>query len=67
MVNAPCYKCLRRSAICHGSCTEYHEWVAQLQAERKLMRKANDADAHIKRTIEVNAKRANTIRRVGQL
>lgn len=66
MTNSPCYKCLHRSAICHGSCVEYHAWVADLREQQKAARVANDADAHTKRTIEINSKRAKTLRRVGQ-
>ena len=66
MTNAPCYECLHRSEICHGSCVEYHAWVAELHEQQKAARVAKDADAHTKRTIEINFRRANTSRRVGQ-
>lgn len=67
MKNAPCYGCTRRSAICHAQCPDYPAWVAELRAEREAEHRAKDADAHTRRTIEQNQRRAKTKRRVGQL
>lgn len=68
MKNPPCYRCEFRHPGCqtkecpHG----YGEWKARLDAERKAAREAKDADAHTQHTIEINCKRANTRKRVGQ-
>lgn len=67
MKNSPCYGCQRRSAICHAQCEEYPAWVAELKAEREAARQTQDADAHTKRTIERNQKKAKTRKQVGQL
>lgn len=66
MKNSPCYKCQRRSAICHAQCEDYHAWADALRAERASLRVGKEADAHAQKTIEINSKRAQTIRRVGQ-
>lgn len=29
----PCYRCTRRSAICHAQCVEYHEWAADVRRQ----------------------------------
>jgi len=66
MKNAPCFTCLRHSEICHAQCTEYHDWVMDLKSEREAAKVAKQADAHTKRTIERNCKRAKNRKRVGQ-
>lgn len=66
MKNAPCYECQERSEICHAQCTRYHDWVLEVKSERDAARAGRDADAHTKRTIEINSKRAKTRRVVGQ-
>lgn len=68
MKNSPCYRdghdCPMRSQICHAQCKEYHDWVNEIRKVRIEERRTMDADAHTKRTIEINTKRANGKRKV---
>lgn len=68
MKNAPCYKCKYRHPGCHTEICPYgyHEWREKLRKEREAAKKAKQADAHTRDTIEINLKRAHTIRQVGQ-
>ena len=43
---APCYKCTRRSQICHASCKEYFDWVAEVKKEHDNARKGIEAAAY---------------------
>jgi len=51
-MKSPCYKCPRRSLICHAQCETYHKWVARLREIDRARRVAVDADAHIKATAD---------------
>lgn len=66
MKNSPCHNCPRRCFLCHAHCPDYPKWVDELKRERTIERKADDADAHTKNTIEKNFKRSQSKRRVGQ-
>ncbi len=68
MKNAPCYQCRFRHPGCQTALCPYGypEWKAVRDAERAAAQITADADAHTKRTIEINAKRAKTKRQVGQ-
>lgn len=70
MTNSPCYKCEDRTEGCHSTCKAYQDWLVVHEKERSArwlyFASTRDADAHTKHTIEINCKRAQTKRRVGQ-
>ena len=70
MTKAPCYKCSRHEFGCKKNCNEWIEWQVIHANEKAAIerdkREHLDADAHTKKVIERNCKRAHTKRRVGQ-
>lgn len=59
MKNSPCHGCGHRSQICHGSCQEYFDWVAEIKSQNNKARQNIEAVAYAVNNREKMKRRYN--------
>ena len=43
MNKSPCYKCAKRTQICHAQCEDYHAWVTLVKQHNEAKHKDDPA------------------------
>ena len=52
MKPSPCWRCEKRTMLCHAHCDRYPAWLKEMHEEYAAEKDAREANAYVKELIE---------------